>query len=245
MKSPYEDFGRIPDLFRISVEAQSAIGELRRLRISGSFSEPLGIRAALPPDLVALSVWNPLGRALCSVATRLGGNSRSGVSLPRDSGVADCFLVPAGGSLGVVWRTARLRRRQTVSGENSGRRTGCGADMSPQDVPVPAAPAIPRRTIPPCVATDDQGPPDSFHEACTQTQGPPDLRAEYDALSHRDLHELCKQRCYARMDSKPSLFARLRKIDDVDSARGLSVKQSRVQQDGAGSRELVMTGRQP
>ena len=97
--------------------------------------------------------------------------------------------------------------------------------------------------MPPRKATDDQGPVDSFDEVCTQTQGPTDLRTDYDDLSHRDLHDLWKQRGCARRDSKASLCARLRKMDEVESARGLPMKRSRTQQDAADSREPVELGR--
>ena len=53
----------------------------------------------------------------------------------------------------------------------------------------------------------------------------------YDDRSHRDLHELRKQGGYARKDSKASLCARLQKMDEVESARGLSMKGNRTQQD--------------
>ena len=46
---------------------------------------------------------------------------------------------------------------------------------------------------PHCVATDDQGPLDSFDEVCARTQGPPVTRTGYEELSHRDLHDLRKQ----------------------------------------------------
>ena len=87
------------------------------------------------------------------------------------------------------------------------------------------------------MATDDQGPPDSFDEACTQTLGPPVTRTGYDDLSHRDLHELRKQGGYERKGSKASPCARLRKMDEVDSGRGLSMERGRAQQDVAGACE--------
>ena len=120
-----------------------------------------------------------------------------------------------------------------------------GADVLPQDTPVPASPALSRRPIPPCVATDDQGPLDPSDKACTRTRGPPVLRTDYDTRPHRNLHELRKQRGYARKDAKAPLCARLRKMDEADSARGLSGKRSRAQQDVVDSREPVVAGRQP
>ena len=93
------------------------------------------------------------------------------------------------------------------------------------------------------MATDDQGPPDSFDEACTQTQSPPVTRTECDDLSHRDLHELRKQRNYAKKDSTASFCARLQEMDEVESARGLSMKRSRTQQEAMDSREPVVLGR--
>ena len=62
------------------------------------------------------------------------------------------------------------------------------------------------------------------------------MRIDYDDFSYRDPHDLCKQRGYARKDSKASLCARLRKMGEVESARGLSMKESRTQQDAADSR---------
>ena len=79
------------------------------------------------------------------------------------------------------------------------------------------------------VATDDRGPFDSFDEVCAQTQGPPVTRTGYADLSRRDLHDLWKQRGYAWQDSKASLCTRLRKMDEVDSARGLSLMRGRTQ----------------
>ena len=90
---------------------------------------------------------------------------------------------------------------------------------------------------PHCVATHDRGPFDSFDEVCTQTQGPPLTLTGYEDLSHRDLHELCKQSGYARRDSKASLCARLHKMDGVDSARVLSTKRGRTQEEMAESCE--------
>ena len=78
-------------------------------------------------------------------------------------------------------------------------------------------------TPPPAMATDDQGPLNSFDQTCTQTQGPPTVQSDYDHLSHRDLHDLCKQRGYARKDSKASLCTRLRKMDEVEASRGVSI----------------------
>ena len=111
-----------------------------------------------------------------------------------------------------------------------GKRTRYGMGTLPRDV----APS--RRSMPPSVATGDQGPLDSFDKACTQTQGPPVLWADYAALSHRDLHELRKQRGYARKDSEAFPCAQLRKMDEADSARRLSAKRSRAQQNAADSR---------
>ena len=65
----------------------------------------------------------------------------------------------------------------------SGMRTRYGMGALPQDTPVPAPPAPSRRSTPPYVATDSQGLLDSFDKACTQTQGPPDLRTDHAALS--------------------------------------------------------------
>ena len=97
----------------------------------------------------------------------------------------------------------------------SGRRTRYGMGTLPRDSPVPAPPAPSRRSMPPYVATGDQGLLDSFDEACAQTQGPPDLRTDYAALSHRDRHESRKQRGYARKDSEASPCAKLRRMDEV------------------------------
>ena len=79
------------------------------------------------------------------------------------------------------------------------------------------------------MATDDRGPFDSFDEVCTQTQGPPATRTGYEELSHRDLHDLRKQRGYARKGPKASPCTRLRKMDEVDTARGSPMKRGRIQ----------------
>ena len=89
-----------------------------------------------------------------------------------------------------------------------------------------------RDTPIPSMATDDQGPLDSFEQTCTQTVGPPTATTDYDRLSHRDLHDLCKQRGYAHKDSKASLCTRLRKMDEVATSRAMSTKRSRDHQDG-------------
>ena len=117
----------------------------------------------------------------------------------------------------------------------SGRRTRYGVGTLPQDA----------RRLSHAVPFLRQGPPNSSDKACTQHQSPPDLRTDYDTRPHRDLHELRKQRGFARKDSKASLCARLHRTDEVDSAHGMSAKRSRAQQDVVDSRELVMTGRQP
>ena len=88
-----------------------------------------------------------------------------------------------------------------------------------------------RDTPIPSMATDDQGPLDSFEQTCTQTVGPPTATTDYDRLSHRDLHDLCKQRGYARKDSKASLCTRLKKMDEVATSRAMSTKRSRDHQD--------------
>ena len=92
------------------------------------------------------------------------------------------------------------------------------------------------------MTTGDRGPFDSFDEVCTQAQGPPVTRTHYDDLPHRDLHAFCKQRGNAKKDSKASLCARLRKMDEVESARGLSMRRSRTQQDVMDSCEPVGSG---
>ena len=86
---------------------------------------------------------------------------------------------------------------------------------------------------PHCVATDDQGPLDSFDNACTQTQGPPTGRTGFEELSHRELHDLRKQGGFGRRDSKASLRTLLHKMDEVDHWRGLSRKRNRVSKDPA------------
>ena len=81
------------------------------------------------------------------------------------------------------------------------------------------------------MATGDQGPLYSFDQTCAQTPGPPTIRTDYDHLSYRDLRDLRKQRGYARKDSKTSLCARLRKMDEVATPRVLSAKRSRTHQE--------------
>ena len=88
-----------------------------------------------------------------------------------------------------------------------------------------------RDTPLPSMATGDQGPLDSFDQTCTQTMGPPTVQTDYDHLPHRDLHDLCRQRGYARKDSKASLCARLKKMDEVATSRVLSAKRSRTHQE--------------
>ena len=124
----------------------------------------------------------------------------------------------------------------------SGKRARFGME-GPQNDISPASPAPPHQSMPPCMATGDQGPLDSLDEVCAHTQGPPDLRTDYDDLSRRDPHDLCIQRGCARKDPKASLCARLRKTDEGESARGLSMKGSRTRQDVADSRELAVLGR--
>ena len=57
-------------------------------------------------------------------------------------------------------------------------------------------------------------------------------------------YQLRKQRGYAREDSEASPRAQLREMDEVDSARRLSSRRSRAQQNAVDSRELAKTGRQ-
>ena len=102
---------------------------------------------------------------------------------------------------------------------------------------------IARDTPVPEMATDDQGPLDSFDRTCTQTQGPPTIRTDYDHLSYSDLHELCKQRGYARKDSKASLCTRLKKMDEVASSRAQAAKRSRAHQDDQEVSELPVMQR--
>ena len=92
------------------------------------------------------------------------------------------------------------------------------------------------------MATDDRGPFDSFDEVRTQTQGPPVTRSDFDDLSHRDLYALRGQRGYARKDSKASLCARLQKMDEEESERGLPMKRSRTQQDVMDSCDPAVLG---
>ena len=92
------------------------------------------------------------------------------------------------------------------------------------------------------MATDDQGSPDSFDVARTQTQGPPHTRADYNGVSHRDLHALRKRRGFAKKGPKASLCTRLRKMGEVESARGLSTKRSRTQQYAMDSCEPTVLG---
>ena len=94
-----------------------------------------------------------------------------------------------------------------------------------------------RDTPIPSMATGDQGPLDSFDQTCTQTMGPPTVQTDYDHFPHRDLHDLCKQRGYARKDSKASLCARLRTMDEVATSRVMSAKRSRNHQDEQESSE--------
>ena len=79
------------------------------------------------------------------------------------------------------------------------------------------------------VATDARWPFGSFDEVCSQIRGPPAPRAGYEELYRRDLHDLCKQRGYARKDSEDSHCTRLHKMDEVESARGLSTNRGRAQ----------------
>ena len=92
------------------------------------------------------------------------------------------------------------------------------------------------------MATDDQGPFDSFDEVCTQAQGPPTTRTGNEPMSHQDLRDLCRQTGYARRDSKVSLCARLKKMDEVYSGRGPSIKAGRTQQDVAEACDPVASG---
>ena len=124
----------------------------------------------------------------------------------------------------------------------SGERTRFGMEESQNDVR-PVSPDPPQRSLPPRMATCDQGPLASINEVCAQTQGPPEMRTDYDDLSHRDLHDLCKQRGFAKKDPNASLCTRLRKMDEVESARGLSPKGNQTQQDAADSREPAVLGR--
>ena len=74
----------------------------------------------------------------------------------------------------------------------SGKRTRLGMEESPNDIS-PASQGPSQRSMPPLMATGDQGHLDSFDEACTQTQGPPDMRTDNEDLYRRDLHALRKQ----------------------------------------------------
>ena len=84
------------------------------------------------------------------------------------------------------------------------------------------------------MATGDQGPFDSFDEVCTQTQGPADARTGYKELSHRDLHDLHGK------TPNPLPAHVLHKMDEVGSARGLSMKRGRAQKEMAESCEPAM-----
>ena len=73
----------------------------------------------------------------------------------------------------------------------------------------------------------------------TAPKGKHDLRKHdwrKQDLSHRDPHDLRKQRGFARKDSKPPQGTRLREMDEVDQARGSSLKRGRT------PRELGETG---
>ena len=72
-----------------------------------------------------------------------------------------------------------------------------------------------------------------------------DLRTDYDALPHRDRHELREKPGCLRKDSKAPLWVRLHITDKANSRRDLSVKRRRSQQDVVDPRGLVMTGRRP
>ena len=63
-----------------------------------------------------------------------------------------------------------------------GKRARLRTEESQIDISPP--PQDPHR-----VATDDQGPFDSFDAVCTQTQGPPDTQTGYEELSHRDFRD--------------------------------------------------------
>ena len=110
------------DFFGSGVEAQSAVGELRRFRISGSSNEVPGIGAALSPDWIAPAAWCPLGRALLSVATHLGESYRIGASLSCGSIADICFAASEWGGLRVARRTVNLRQQQTTAGGNVGEK---------------------------------------------------------------------------------------------------------------------------
>ena len=59
-----------------------------------------------------------------------------------------------------------------------GKRARLGTGDSQIDIGTPTL-------EPHCVATDDQGPFDSYDDACTRTQGPPVTRTGYEELSSR------------------------------------------------------------
>ena len=128
--------------------------------------------------------------------------------------------------------SSRIHRKPPRQGPLSpdfgplGKRTRPRKEESKVDI-------SPQSQDPHRVATGDRGPFDPFDEVCTQTQGPPQTRPGRDDLSRRDLHALRQQRGYAMKDSKAPPCARLRNRDEVESARGLSMKKSRAQQDVA------------